>query len=226
LRAVSLGIIAGVVYAVSVNLSPTQIDGAIAGHPVLSAIVFGNVLVWAIVGLVLSWRIHIARTLGKTSEQVEVDIFDLSAMKPLARNGLVDVLVVCSGLALTAIQALDATFRADNYVNSLLVAVPAAVILFFMPLYAVHLRVVASRGAQLEQLAALIRQAPRDLSVVSLNQMEVLLQRKERLQSLSTWPIDLSMISRLLFYGVIPPLAWAGAALVENLVDTMLTTAG
>ena len=45
--------------------------------------------------------------------------------------------------------------------------------------------------------------------------------RREIAQA-STWPFDSSNLTRLLFYLIIPPLTWAGAALIENLVDWLL----
>ncbi|MGD8417313.1 MAG: hypothetical protein PVH91_09665 [Pseudomonadales bacterium] len=39
---------------------------------------------------------------------------------------------------------------------------------------------------------------------------------------LSNWPLDLSLVSRVAVYLVIPPLAWVGAAVVENVVQRFL----
>jgi hypothetical protein len=52
--------------------------------------------------------------------------------------------------------------------------------------------------------------------------LEPLLQRRDRINAIHTWPLNVSMISRLLIYGVIPPAAWVGAALVERMVEDLL----
>ena len=48
---------------------------------------------------------------------------------------------------------------------------------------------------------------------------ETLLAHKQRIEELPNWPFDANLTFRLLGYAVIAPLAWVGAALVENLVD-------
>ena len=52
-----------------------------------------------------------------------------------------------------------------------------------------------------------------------MNTLEVLLQRRERVSNAATWPIDVGFLQRFLFYIIIPPLAWVGAALVEFVID-------
>ena len=39
---------------------------------------------------------------------------------------------------------------------------------------------------------------------------------------MSTWPFDTGALTRLSLYLIIPPLTWAGAALIERLVDSAL----
>jgi hypothetical protein len=36
------------------------------------------------------------------------------------------------------------------------------------------------------------------------------------------WPFDIGLLARLLLYLILPPLTWVGAALIENLVDSVL----
>ncbi len=49
--------------------------------------------------------------------------------------------------------------------------------------------------------------------------MNGLLARKSAIQAVRTWPMDLSIFSRFVLYVFIPPLAWIGAALMENFLD-------
>jgi hypothetical protein len=44
----------------------------------------------------------------------------------------------------------------------------------------------------------------------------------QEISQVSTWPFDLGNIARLALYLIIPPLTWAGAALIENVVDSLL----
>jgi len=51
--------------------------------------------------------------------------------------------------------------------------------------------------------------------------LETLASRLDRACSLPTWPVDLQLVAQLFGYGIIPPFAWAAAALVENFVDRL-----
>ena len=74
------------------------------------------------------------------------------------------------------------------------------------------------RDRKAERIAAL--QAKLDLvdrdDVVAI---ELLSAHIDRLRGLSNWPVDLRLATRIFAYVISPPLAWVGAALVENLVD-------
>ena len=64
--------------------------------------------------------------------------------------------------------------------------------------------------------------APKNLTGEHAAALETLLKRRDRIHNLATWPLNVSMVSRLLIYGVIPPAAWVGAALMERLVEDLL----
>jgi len=46
-----------------------------------------------------------------------------------------------------------------------------------------------------------------------------LLNYRREIAQHSTWPFDIGNLTTLLFYLIIPPLTWVGAALIENLVN-------
>ena len=58
--------------------------------------------------------------------------------------------------------------------------------------------------------------------LLTLQTLEPLLQARDRINALHTWPLDFSIWSRLFFYGLIPPLAWLAAALVEIVVERVI----
>ena len=69
-----------------------------------------------------------------------------------------------------------------------------------------------------------IKGASDSLDSESLTRLNGLLIRREQIHHMRNWPMDLSLFSRLVFYVFIPPLAWAGAALTEVLLDSFLGT--
>ena len=67
-----------------------------------------------------------------------------------------------------------------------------------------------------------IEAAPEQGDDASIAALECLLRRRDRINALHTWPLDFAIWSRLFFYGLIPPLAWLGAAVAEVLVQGLL----
>ena len=126
-------------------------------------------------------------------------------------------------LAITSLQSLDAQFRLYNYVTAFAIVIPAMIVLMVMPMYSLHQRIADHKDEELKQINDLILASSKDLEVEQINQLELLLQRRERLKAVHTWPLDMSVISRLLLYVIVPPLAWLGAAFVEIVLDSLLT---
>ena len=189
---------------------------------VMYAIALAQILLWSLVGLLLAARFHVARAFYNAGKRVKLDIFEISNLKPFGQAGLTDALLIVVALAITTLQSFDALFRVDNYTNALLVALPAIAVLMVTPMYSLHRRMVERKNEELQQINERVRAAPKDFSVENVNQLEALLQRRERVKALSSWPIDMSVISRLLLYAILLPLAWLGTALVEMALDRLL----
>jgi hypothetical protein len=81
---------------------------------------------------------------------------------------------------------------------------------------------LAEKKSLLQGIAIEIQGASSALEDVALHRMNALLQRKEQIHRLRSWPMDLSIFSRFVLYVFIPPLAWVGAALMEVFLDSML----
>ena len=61
-----------------------------------------------------------------------------------------------------------------------------------------------------------------DLETQRFDQLVPLLNYRREIVQVSTWPFDVGNMTRLAFYLIIPPLTWAGAALIENVVTSLL----
>lgn len=181
------------------------------------AFVLANCFVWAAIAFVLSWRLPISLALSRLGARMKVDVYRLDRLRPLARIATLDILVVAGAMALMPLQSLDAEFRIYNYNYGIIVGVPSAIVLFVLPLWGVRGN-IGDRKA--DRVAALQAQ----LDVVDRNDIasiEALSAHIERLRGLSNWPVDLRLATRIFAYVIIPPLAWVGAALVENLIDRL-----
>jgi hypothetical protein len=178
----------------------------------------GQVLLWMLIGLFACQRFVTARSIERLGAVVEFDLFRLDRLKPMVRAGLVDVLVIAGALAFAPLQSLDAEFRSYNYSFALAVAIPAAFALLVLPLRSIHLRIRCEKQRQLARVDELISEASRDDAIGDVVRFETLLAHRTRVADQPTWPISTALLSRLVVYLVIPPIAWVGAAIVETIV--------
>lgn len=210
-----IGMAAGLLYALTVNMPLVWLAGFPQLGFQLQSIVIGQAFLWMVVGLTFSYRLHTALSFSRIGKTVRRDIFDTRVYGPFATNGLDDVLAVTVLLALTTLQALDAQFRLENYMAAILVAIPAATILFLLPMISVHRRLSSHRAEYLEEMNQQVSDASRQVTPDSIQHLELLLQHRDRIDRTRIWPINMSISARLAFYLIIPPLAWLGAAFVE-----------
>ncbi|MCB1843012.1 MAG: hypothetical protein KDI09_08645, partial [Halioglobus sp.] len=85
----------------------------------------------------------------------------------------------------------------------------------------------ALKHAQLAETDSLISECIQRDSLFALDatrqqRLATLLVYRRELADLPGWPFDISNVTRLSLYLVIPPLTWVAAALIENVVDAML----
>jgi len=215
---VSLGAVLGLLYGFLTFSDLGWLYGPPGPAPLDLWYQIANGAVWATIGWQLSrrlWSGHCFRQLGRV---FELDVYRIESLKPLARISTYDVLVVMGAVAMLPLQSIDASFRWNNYSAGVVVAIPAVLILFFYPLTGVHANMRDTLAARIAEVQEQIDARPRsDIAGLAL-----LTQHRETLRSFPTWPIDVGLIGKVLFYLVIPPLAWVAAALVERGVERFL----
>ena len=207
----------GLAYGFSQN---NQMIGAILSGAAFTALdvtfILGNALLWAVVGLLLGWRLPVMLALREVAGSLRVDIYTPRQVQPLTRLATRDVLIIAGAMVLMPLQSLDAEFRWYNYNAGIVVGLTAAAAFFFFPLSGLRASITAAKVERVQelerQLAAINRQ-----DVVAL---ETVSAHIDRVRHVSSWGLDVALLVRVLSYVVIPPLAWVGAALVENLVDS------
>jgi hypothetical protein len=213
--------LAGAFYAVVFNVPDYGLT-FFEDDLVAKSMILAQIMIWCLVMGALSFRFHIARSFHQASMQVQVDIFEPSSLKPFAQTGLIDVLIIAGAMIISTFQSLDFTFRPDNYMNALALAIPSMLFLVIYPMWGIHRRMKEDRQSQLNELNQLIESAPRSLHEADMHRLEVLLQRRERVKAAHSWPLDIGIVQRFLFYVIIPPLAWVGAALMEAVIDNLI----
>lgn len=206
----------------NVNWSGMVLDASAPGFLTSVMLIAGQTIMWAIVGLVLFISSHECWILGKLGRVVAIDLYNLDKLNGFGRAGLNNFLMVVGALAITTVQSIDQEFRLVNYLNGLIVGIPAAMALIALPIASLPRRIRSAKQAELIRLDREIDAAPRGTASDELLRLNALLSRREFIKGLRHWPMDLSIFSRFFLYVLIPPLAWVGAALMEMYLDSML----
>lgn len=191
------------------------------------AISVGQLVMWITIGVMAGVRFGSAQAFRRLSEIVPLDLFRPERLKPIARAGVIDVVLIMGAFLLAPLQSLDLHFRWYNYQFALLVATPATAFALVWPLVPLHRRNRAERDTRVAEIDRQIGRlhTPGDTGPGDADasvRLEALLAHRDRLKAVRTWPLETALLSRVVIYLVIPPLAWAGAAVVQNFVDRIL----
>ena len=194
------------------------VEGLVAGlpsGPIDYVTVISSWFLWSVIGFFLVWRLPITFHLRRYASQLDVDLFNLRCLRPLTNLAAKGVLIVAGAMAFMPLQSLDAELRWINYEGGVYVGIPSAILLLIIPLMGARMAIMAAKEKRLEFVQSQIADTSRE----DIMRFETLLAHKQRIEELPNWPFDANLTFRLLGYAVIAPLAWVGAALVENLVD-------
>ena len=203
------------------------VNAALAGRPgFISAI--GALLVWIVMTTVVSMLIRQAILFARLGAyHVKVTLLSTRSLLPFARVSISASLAIIGALALFPLIAIESGMNRMEILPGAIATLVPMLAMFIVPVWPIHRRLVAMKERQLASINDRIetRLSGGDSLIPEPDVLEklgpLLLYRRE-LARVSTWPFDGSNVTRLLFYLIIPPLTWAGAALIENLVDWLL----
>ena len=91
-----------------------------------------------------------------------------------------------------------------------------------LPIWSVHRRIRRAKRAELLMINRHIQRLPKSFEPDTMVRLNTLLDRRTYIQHCRNWPMDVTIFAKVVFYVLIPPLAWAGAALVELLIDAYI----
>lgn len=220
----SAALVLALVYAFGFNIGwfSLSFDPADPRFGVSISIVVGQSLVWMTAGLLLFFSLHEVLVLHRLGKLVAIDLYCIDSLNGFGRTALNGFLIVMGAMALTFLQSINQTFVFRNYLNAFIVGLPAVLILVPLPIWSVHRRIQEAKYSLLRDLDDRIKATPKSLEGEELHDLNALLQRREQVQKTRNWPMDLSISTRFVVYVFIVPLAWAGAALMEVLLDNVL----
>jgi len=219
-----VAVVLGVAFALygSVNFSSLVLDPESEIFATSMALAFGQIFMWAIIAVTLFFVLQDDWLFYQYGKLVRVNIYDLDKLNAFGRAVLSQFLMVVGALALTTLQSLDRQFQWDSYVYGLYVGIPSAIIFVFLPTWTIRKNIRKEKARVLDSINAEIQLSSTELDSESLLRLNSLIARREQLQHTRTWPMDITIFSRFLFYVFIPPLAWLGAALMEVMLDSFL----
>ena len=188
----------------------------------------GGALVWVVMTFAITSLVDIARQFSRLARVAEVDLLNPSALTPFGR------VAVISTLAIIGAQAAFPLMWIGPISSSVAAMVPGLIatgipmlLMFALPVWPVHRRIAAAKRAELQRIRGWIETARGGSTVgpeepAALQRLAPLLGYRAEIQHLSEWPFDATILTRLGFYLIIPPLTWLGAALMEIfLVDVV-----
>ncbi len=175
-------------------------------------------LLWATI-LPALWRlIRVSVFVRRLGGRVRINLDDPRVLGVFADIGIRHLLVIIVGLSVIPMQAiLTGQIQTVDFVPALVVTVPVALVVLLLPMWGVRAAMTAAKRIELDRLTELANTAEQG----SDRHMLVSLYRRQ-IADTPEWPASAGAASRVLFYVVIPPLAWIAAALVQDLVSNVL----
>ncbi len=190
--------------------------------------VLGTLMVWVVMTTVIVMLIRQARVFGYLGGAVaRVSLLDIRALLPFARVSIISSLAIIGALALFPLINLEGGLNLAESVPGVVAILGPLVVIFIIPVWPLHKRLVKLKEKELTRVSDKIEASLDDPGEVDLESADIdtllpLLTYLREIAQLSTWPFNLGSFTTLAFYLIIPPLTWAGAALIENLVDYLL----
>lgn len=200
---------------------------AVSGISGLSSVV-GTLTVWVVMTTVIVMLIRQARVFGHLGGSIaRVSLLDTRTLLPFARVSIISSLAIIGALALFPLINLESGLNLEESLPGAVSILGPLAVIFIIPVWPLHKRLVKLKSQELTRVCDKIEASGYGTGEVDLESADIdtlvpLLNYRREIAQLSTWPFDLGNITTLAFYLIIPPLTWAGAALIENLVDFLL----
>jgi hypothetical protein len=155
----------------------------------------------------------------------EIDLLDSARLHPFARQALTNALLVIGTVSVYALFIVDDIGYWTLVVSMLVASLVVGGLALLLPLRGVRDRVQEAKRKELAWCRERMRLARRQLAGegnAERGHLEELVAWEARIESVSEWTLDASTFARFALYLLIPIGSWAGGALVERVVDSML----
>lgn len=151
-----------------------------------------------------------------------IDLLDPEPLAPFTRLGLTGALLSIGIVAVFALFLVEVEYL-PLVVGLLALSILVGGVALLLPLRGVRDRIRAAKHEELHWCRARLRSARAELAAGRSGEgLEGLIAWEARIQAVPEWPIDASTVRRFGLYLLIPLGSWAGAALVERVIDRLL----
>ncbi|MCP5060038.1 MAG: hypothetical protein GY937_25325 [bacterium] len=178
---------------------------------------------WWIGVLILAVSVESNRLAPLASRLSRVDLPDLRPFRPFTRQALLNTLlmILFGAFGLLTIAESGSWALVLGFWIVSMGAMAIGLVVWLLPVF----RVV--RDAKRSELDwcrdALVREGAKLREGGALrSRVSELVAWEERVQSIGEWPIDSPALRKILLYSLIPLGSWAGGALVERFIDSLL----
>lgn len=157
-----------------------------------------------------------------------IDLFETQTLTPFARVAIRNILIFVGGWSLIPIALAQNMAFLTPVMLAFFFTLPFAVVLLVLPMLSVRQRVAAEKEAELARLheaihgnRSALKDSPisEDAETITLSNLVIY---RDLIEKVNEWPIDYTIVIRLIIYVVIPLLAWIGSAIVGAMVERVL----
>ncbi len=217
-----LGLSAGLVH--NWLLWPPLDFAGLLGYPFGLMSILSTMLVWVSMTTVIAALLDNARLFNRLAKQAEINVLNPKSLTPFASIAVSSTLAIIGAQAAFPALIYGSDMNQLAFVPGLIATGIPMLLMFFLPIWPVHQRLIEAKRAELESVSAEINRLPhpRENEPRNYQSLNPLLIYRREITQMSEWPFDTSVMGRLALYLIIPPLTWVGAALIENLVDAAI----
>jgi hypothetical protein len=179
--------------------------------------------VWLTMTAAMSALFSNAMLLRRLSRDLDVQILEPGSYMPIGTMAVTSTLVVVGALGLLCIMWLGGPVSWWTTIPALMLFSPLLVALLLIPVLPLHQRLTQQRNEAVASAQLALREARSMNASESVSAQAAALTMRREFARLPTWPFDVPAITRFISYAIIVPLTWAGAALIEMVVDAWVS---
>lgn len=189
----------------------------------------GALLVWIVLTKISSMLIQQAGIFARIGrDHTRISLFGTHTLLPFGGVAISSSLAIIGALTLFPLIGLEGGLLMKEILPGAVAMLVPLLVMFLLPVWPVHRQLTALKARQLADVNERIdsftgkNSTAANASVCLNPEFTTLLAYRREIAESPTWPFDLGNVVKLAVYLVIVPLTWVAAALMENLVDSVL----